>query len=134
MNGTIMWSILRTHARTVFCLLIKGRCTISHNFRNKPLPRGYNELFNFRHSSLRMIIENCFAKLKRRWHILYDMPRYLLIRQPDIIMACCTLHNFIGTHNPNDEIFISTQVAEPEMSEQPYVYGNDDEVGPSHAG
>jgi hypothetical protein len=67
-----------------------------------------------------MIIENCFSRLKRRWRILYEMPKYLLPRQPDIIMACYTLHNFIGTRNPNDQIFNGTDAAEPGMSEQPY--------------
>jgi len=81
-----------------------------------------------------MIIENCFSRLKRRWCILYDMPKYLLPRQPGIIMACCTLHNFIGTRNPNDQIFNDTDAAEPGMSEQPYAYGNNDEAGPSHSG
>lgn len=109
------------------------RYHLSH-FRNRPLPRGYKELFNFRHSSLRMTIENCFARLKRRWRILYDMPKYLLTRQPGIIMACCTLHNFIGTRNPNDQIFNGIDAAEPETSEQPYAYGNNDEACPSHSG
>jgi len=48
-------------------------------------------------------------------------------------MACCTLHNFIGTRNPNDQIFNGTDAAEPGMSEQPYAYGNDDEASPSHS-
>ncbi|XP_062170997.1 uncharacterized protein LOC133876767 [Alnus glutinosa] len=41
------------------------RYHLSH-FRNRPLPRGYKELFNFRHFSLRMMFENCFSRLKRR--------------------------------------------------------------------
>jgi hypothetical protein len=49
-------------------------------------------------------------------------------------MTCCTLHNFIGTHNPNDQIFNVTDATELGMSEQPYAYGNDDEAGPSHSG
>ncbi|XP_062164951.1 uncharacterized protein LOC133871533 [Alnus glutinosa] len=109
------------------------RYHLSH-FCNRPLPRGYKELFNFRHSSLRMMIENCFSRLKRRWRILYDMPKYFLTRQPGIIMACCTLHNFIRTRNPNDQIFNGTDAVEPGMSEQPYAYGNNDEAGPSHSG
>jgi hypothetical protein len=59
------------------------------------------------------------------------MPKYLLPRQPGIIMTCCTLHNFIGTRNPNDQIFNGTDAVEPGMSEQPYAYGNNDEAGPS---
>jgi hypothetical protein len=49
-------------------------------------------------------------------------------------MACCTLHNFIGTRNPNDQIFNDIDAAEPGMSEQPYAYGNNDEADPSHLG
>jgi hypothetical protein len=94
------------------------RYHLSH-FRNRALPRGYKELFNFRHSSLRMIIENYFYRLKRKWCILYDMHGYLLTRQPGIIMACYTLHNFIGTCNPNDKIFNGTDTTEPGMSKQP---------------
>ncbi|XP_062170991.1 protein ALP1-like [Alnus glutinosa] len=93
----------------------KGKRYHLNAFRNRLLPRGYKELFNFRHSSQRMIIKNCFARLKRRWRILNGMPGYLLVHQPTIIMACCTLHNFIGVHNPNDEIFNGTDAAEPEM-------------------
>jgi hypothetical protein len=69
-----------------------------------------------------------------RWHILNRMPWYSLPHQPSIIMACFTLHNFIGTHNSNDAIFSNTQATEPEMSEHPFVNGNDDEASPSHAG
>jgi hypothetical protein len=55
-------------------------------------------------------------------------------------MACCTLHNFIGVHNLNDEIFNGTDAAEPEMdddqteiNEQPDENGNNDEAGPSNS-
>jgi hypothetical protein len=68
------------------------------------------------------------------------MPGYLLVRQPTIIMACCMLHNFIGVHNLNDEIFNNIDAAEPEMdidqteiSEQPDEYGNNDEASPSNS-
>jgi hypothetical protein len=141
MKGIIMWLIACNHARGVFLPPYKGERYHLNAYRNRPLPRGYKELFNFRHSSLRMIIEHCFARLKRRWRILNGIPRYLLVRQPSIIMACCTLHNFIGVHNPNDEIFNGTDATEPEMdvdetemSEQPDKYGNNDEAGPSNSG
>ncbi|XP_059658413.1 protein ALP1-like [Cornus florida] len=57
--------------------------------------RGPHELFNYRHSSLINVIERCFGILKIRWPILKLMPPYKLSVQALIIIACCTLHNFI---------------------------------------
>ncbi|XP_062081151.1 uncharacterized protein LOC133785954 [Humulus lupulus] len=46
-------------------------------------PRGAMELFNYRHSSLRNVIERCFGLLKARFPILKSMPPYLLGKQLD---------------------------------------------------
>ncbi|XP_062103069.1 protein ALP1-like [Humulus lupulus] len=46
-------------------------------------PRGAMELFNYRHSSLRNVIERCFGLLKARFPILKSMPPYLLGKQFD---------------------------------------------------
>ncbi|XP_041011364.1 uncharacterized protein LOC121255150 [Juglans microcarpa x Juglans regia] len=59
--------------------------------------RGYKDYFNFRHSSLRNVIERTFALLKNRFHILEAMPRYRLNRQGMIVTACCTVHDLIKT-------------------------------------
>ncbi|XP_042980027.1 uncharacterized protein LOC122310212 [Carya illinoinensis] len=71
---------------------------------NKDGFRGYKDYFNYRHSSLRNVIERTFSLLKRRFRILYAMPPYRPVRQGMIITACCTLHNMIKTVTPNDEI------------------------------
>ena len=39
-------------------------------------PKNLEELFNYRHSSLRMTIERCFGVLKNRFPILKLMPSY----------------------------------------------------------
>ncbi|XP_035542818.1 protein ALP1-like [Juglans regia] len=65
--------------------------------------RGYKDYFNFRHSSLRNVIERTFALLKNQFQILEAMPRYRPSRQGMIVTACCTLHNLIKTVMPNDE-------------------------------
>ncbi|KAL0550168.1 hypothetical protein IC582_014671 [Cucumis melo] len=39
-------------------------------------PRGREEVFNYRHSSLRNVIECCFGMLKARFPILKQMPPY----------------------------------------------------------
>ncbi|CAL5441606.1 unnamed protein product [Camellia sinensis] len=40
-------------------------------------PNGYKELFNYRHSSLRNVIERSFGVLKNRFPILRSMPNYM---------------------------------------------------------
>ncbi|KAM6582817.1 hypothetical protein CsatB_009819 [Cannabis sativa] len=68
-------------------------------------PRGMKELFNYRHSSLRNVIERCFGVLKPRFPILKMMPPYKLSRQTLIVIACCTLHNFIRQRTQYDHMF-----------------------------
>ena len=59
-------------------------------------PVKYKEFFNYRHSSLQNIIERYFAILKTQFSILRMMPCYKLRNQPSIVVACCTLDNWIS--------------------------------------
>uniref|UniRef100_A0A803QX69 DDE Tnp4 domain-containing protein n=1 Tax=Cannabis sativa TaxID=3483 RepID=A0A803QX69_CANSA len=63
------------------------------------------ELFNYRHSSLRNVIERCFGVLKARFPILKQMPSYDLKIQKYIVIACCGIHNFIRTNAEKDVYF-----------------------------
>ena len=63
------------------------------------------ELFNYGHSSLRMVIERCFRVLKARFPILSNMPKYKQYRQCLVVSACCALHNFIRINNRSDVLF-----------------------------
>ena len=76
--------------------------------RNQPI--RYKELFNYKHSSLRNIIERCFGVLKTRLPILRMMPCYKPSRQPTIVVACCTLHNWIRLSTQNDQLFREYEV------------------------
>jgi hypothetical protein len=58
-------------------------------------PRGKLKTFNYRHSSQRSIMERAFGIIKRRFHILDKMNPYSTNSQRLIIVACCTIHNFI---------------------------------------
>ncbi|KAK9998163.1 hypothetical protein SO802_017766 [Lithocarpus litseifolius] len=58
-------------------------------------PTTPQELFNYRHSSLRMVIERCFGVLKARFPILTEMHSFSISKQRLIVTACCTLHKFI---------------------------------------
>ncbi|XP_027182107.1 uncharacterized protein LOC113780507 [Coffea eugenioides] len=64
------------------------------------------QLFNTRHSSLRNVIERCFGVLKRRFTILRGpVPNFYMSTQINVVIACCTLHNFIRDELPDDDIF-----------------------------
>lgn len=58
-------------------------------------PVGSAEHFNYRHSSLRMRVEQGFGQLKKRWKVLYVMPQMSQKCQMSIIVSAFTLHNFI---------------------------------------
>ncbi|XP_058197654.1 uncharacterized protein LOC131313382 isoform X1 [Rhododendron vialii] len=63
------------------------------------------ELFNYKHSSLRNVIERCFGVLKARFPILKHMPSYNEARQPGIVTACCVIHNWIIMNRGRDDFF-----------------------------
>ena len=44
------------------------------DFRGGNRPEGAKELFNYRHSSLRNVIERCFGVLKARFPVKNDAP------------------------------------------------------------
>jgi hypothetical protein len=59
-------------------------------------PVQNEELFNFRHSSLRVTVERAFGALKRRFKILDDAtPFFPCPTQVDIVVACCIIHNWV---------------------------------------
>ena len=68
-------------------------------------PSTPQELFNYRHSSLLMVIERCFGMLKARFPVLTGMHSFSISRQRLIVTACCVLHNFICMYNRADEMF-----------------------------
>ncbi|KAK9285990.1 hypothetical protein L1049_025193 [Liquidambar formosana] len=72
------------------------------NERRGHAPVNAKELFNYRHSSLRNIIERSFGLIKKRWAILRTEPFFDIKVQVKIVIACCTLHNFILNVDPDD--------------------------------
>jgi hypothetical protein len=57
------------------------------------------ELFNYRYSSLRIVVERSFRVLNNRFLILEKIPAYPLRYQSLFVIASCTLHNFIRKYN-----------------------------------
>ena len=64
-------------------------------------PTNKEELFNLWHSSAQNVIERI---LKRCFRILLLAPEYNLDIQARIPAALCAIHNFIGIHNPDEEL------------------------------
>ena len=62
---------------------------------NNPV-QNEKELFNLKHSSLRVTVERAFGVLKRRFKILDDAtPFFPYPTQVDIVVACCIIHNWV---------------------------------------
>jgi hypothetical protein len=57
------------------------------------IPQNAEELFNLRHSSLRVTIERAFAALKNRFKILDQKPFHTFPTQVKLVLARCILHN-----------------------------------------
>nr|CCI55421.1 PH01B031C15.4 [Phyllostachys edulis] len=59
-------------------------------------PLSEKELFNFRHSSLRVSVKRAFGSLKRRFKVLDDAtPFFPFSTQVDVVITSCILHNWV---------------------------------------
>ncbi|KAK5833097.1 hypothetical protein PVK06_016909 [Gossypium arboreum] len=65
-------------------------------------PENKKELFNLRHSSLRITIKRVFGILKKRFRVLDAEPFWNFQTQVDIVLACCIIHNHIMGVDPSD--------------------------------
>ena len=75
------------------------------DFHDRGRAWNKHELFNYRHSSLRNVIERCFGVLKARFPILKMMPNYPVRRQRQIPTVYYTIHNFIRIQHGTDKLF-----------------------------
>ena len=118
--------------RPGYLALYKGTKYHLPEYRYGPLPRGMKETFNYAHSSLRNVVERAFAVLKEKWRILYNVPKYPMPKQSQIIIACIALHNFIRESDIEDEDFRRFDMDEeylPEGHEAHYVAEENQEQG-----
>ena len=68
-------------------------------------PVNKEELFNFRHSSLRNVVERVYGVVQKRFPILKKMSPYPFCRQVDIVTSCCMFHNFIVRNQLYSDMF-----------------------------
>ena len=70
------------------------------------IPSNAMELFNYRHSSLRSVVERTFGIWNAQFNIFEDMPPYPIEAQRLFVVACCVIHNFIRKHEgQTDSLF-----------------------------
>jgi hypothetical protein len=63
------------------------------------MPENEKELFNLRHSQLRVTVERAFGSLKNRFKFLDDARLFFPFKtQVYVVLACCILHNWILSH------------------------------------
>ena len=67
-------------------------------------PQNARELFNLRHSSLRVTVEMAFGALKNIFKILYNKPFHPYPTQVKLVLACCILHNWIIRHGFDEHV------------------------------
>lgn len=67
-------------------------------------PTNPRELFNLRHSSLRVTVERAFGALKNRFRIIDNKPFHPFSTQVKLVLACCILHNWILGHGVDEVV------------------------------
>ena len=68
------------------------------------MPQNARELFNLRHSSLRVTVERAFGALKNRFKILDNKPFHPCRTQVKLVLAYCIIHNWILRHGQDEHV------------------------------
>ena len=84
------------------------------------LPENCKELFNFRHSSLRNVVERTIGLLKKRFFYLRHQPFHDIETQAKIVLACCALHNFLRVDD-TDDLCSNDEVSDADEVNPPHV-------------
>ena len=85
-------------------MLITLKWIFKNLSRHSCPPQNARELFNLRHSSLRVTVERAFGALKNRFKILYNKPFHPYPTQVKLVLACCILHNWIIWHGYDEHV------------------------------
>jgi hypothetical protein len=75
-----------------------------NEYGGRNYPTNARELFNLRHSSLRVTIERGFGGFKNRFRIIDSKPFHPYKTQVKLVLACCILHNWILGHGVDEVI------------------------------
>ena len=66
-----------------------------NEYSGRHYPTNARELFNLRHSSLRVTVERAFGALKNRFRIIDNKPFHPFKTQVKLVLTCCIIHNWI---------------------------------------
>ena len=67
-------------------------------------PQNQREIFNLRHSFLRVTVERAFGALKNRFRILDNKHFHPYKTQVKLVLAYCILHNWILRHGQDEHV------------------------------
>nr|GEW20061.1 putative harbinger transposase-derived nuclease domain-containing protein [Tanacetum cinerariifolium] len=86
------------------------------DFRRKRAMSSKEKL-NHAHTKLQNVIECALGVLKARFPILKSMPKFLLVKQRDITIACFAIHNFIRKEGLSDDFFAQCDQSDIHVNE-----------------
>ena len=68
------------------------------------------KVFNYRLSKARVVVEHAYGQLKGRWRCLLKRLDISVADVPNVVAACCVLHNVCEIHGDgfNDEWMVDT--------------------------
>jgi hypothetical protein len=90
--------------RTGFLPPYRGTRYHLKEYGGRNYPTNARELFNLRHSSLRVTVERAFGALKNRFRILDNKPFHPYKTQVKLVLACCIIHNWILLHGVDEVV------------------------------
>ena len=69
------------------------------------------KLFNYRLSRARVVVEHAYGRLKGRWRCLLKRLDINVKDVPELVAACCTLHNMCEIHSDTfDEALLGVEI------------------------
>ena len=89
--------------------------------------------FNYRLSRARIVSENAFGRLKARWRRLIKQNEMNVTNVPNVVVACCILHNMCEIHGEefdNDWLVESQQQSQGFLQPTPLSHHGTSETDP----
>lgn len=79
-------------------------------FSDNRLQTPGRRAYNYHHSRARMVVENAFGRLKGRWRILLKRNDTRIQKLPNLVIACCVLHNLCESSGEDFDTHLMNEV------------------------